>query len=755
MLGKKGVFNLIIYNIMSNILKYYKNTFTLMLKLGFAWWAETGWAYEAIKEACNSWDFLPPEKWNELKNKYERKNPEDFKKALKQLIREWAITSTSEVLDNIDRIIWEWNDWIQEVTHETQVGLSNERETYNEVANPFNRTIILQKPYMRGKDVTTLLTYLTNNGYPTDWTKAFWPKSKQALKNFQKKVLKMKKPDWVMDLNGKTMRYILNHINSNYNKTRRKWDRLYWKEANDVVNALNDTKKFIDAFNHVYGWQGDLISWDNWLLWIVARLGWSSLSRLERELRLTFSNVNKAQLSKVLWIPQNSPRFKEWLVRTATTALISAIISWWSSTALELFGINYWHNYKPGPEINKILKALGRGNINMKKELQEALVSKNTTVEWVEAMYRAMKWLDKNNLKRFVEKVYNPHILTKIFSWLRSDEQKSVDNLMNVFNQTWTLEDAYVVVKSIYKLAHEKKREAKIKYDEALSEYRQIPSNILKKALDNTNIAPSYKVEDARKIIAKKDKAEEVLRKAEAWLGELWRLLGRYTNLHEKEYQIRGVRPDLKKYRAVEREIDQELNALYVPRKLKRVRERLHSKQSYSFNVDINKVNNPEYMWKLLSRMNKETINWNTSILAWVIRWVRQHYGINVGVKEFVDAMMYNAEKVDRNEEIYIASNTWRDGLQKFQWTIWNGELFKVYINWQYVYFKDKCTNIVTVVNNIPTTIDYASSLPVEMTINNTHSTNAKTDNGWSRPTDPTKVPKPPKHPVNPWDWEF
>jgi hypothetical protein len=117
-------------------------------------------------------------------------------------------------------------------------------------------------------------------------------------------------------------------------------------------------------------------------------------------------------------------------------------------------------------------------------------------------------------------------------------------------------------------------------------------------------------------------------------------------------------------------------------------------------------------MGALLTKMNKETINGKTSVLAWVMRWVKQHYWIDFTVEEFTNAFMQTAEKTDSK---YVLSNLGREKLQRFQWEIWNWKLFKINLNGQDIYFKDKCTNIVTVVNDLVTTINTTSSVPIAL----------------------------------------
>ncbi len=698
---------------MSNILKYYINIFKLFLLFNFSWVESGSWAYEDLKEA-NS-DFISEKEWKQLKNKYEKKNPEDFKKALKKLSLD-GIKTSPKISHEIDKLVSNWNNEIDSTTQKTQWELVSSRKEIKK-ENPFNRTLGFEKTRMKWDDVKALQVYLTNNGFDTNWVEwTFGPGTFRALKDFQRKVLWFKKPDGKMDLNWRTMKYIVRDLNSKLTNPEK--NHQYWKEANDVVTYLNDTDKYITAFNKIYWDKENIISRDNWLFGIIDTLSESDLSKLEKELKPDYSKIDKKKLSKELNLPENSPRFKEWLARIAIIAVVSAILTWGSWIALELFGINYGENLKKWPEINKILKALGKGNIDMKKEMKDMYISKETTVSGLNAILDVLNNpnMDTANLKRFMKEVYQPNWFQDTFWIFLPDWYKEVEKLINKFEKTWTTKDAKAAVTEIYKISHKAVVRARKNYQEALKDYQESERTYKEKKSDPLFILSTEKEEveeDYRNSKYWLKRAKEELSQAEQWLARLWEVSSRYTNLDAKRAQIVWKRFDIKKARAEERQIDREINKRYKPRKLKHIHERLHSRQSFGFEVNTNKVSDSKYMEKLLKKMNRETINWETSILAWVIRWVRQHYGIDVSIEEFTNAFINSAKKVDSREKKYILSNLWRDRNQKFQWNIGRWELFKITVNGQDIYFKDKCTNIVTVVNNIPTTIDYASSVPI------------------------------------------
>jgi len=703
---------------MPNIFKYYTNIFTLMFKLNFAWGAETGWAYEAIKEA-NS-DFISSKEWEALKSKYQTKNPDEFKSALKKLVKEDWLKSNLEVSREIDKIVSDWNEEISETTDETQSNLNETREEV-EKSNPFLRTLGYKKPYMRWEDVRALQEYLNANGFNTNGVDGvFGPGTFRALKKFQKKVLHFRKPDGRMDLNGKTMNYIVRDLNNDLNLTEK--NTKYWKEANEVVDYLTDIDKYLTAFNKIYGWTEDIISRDNGLLWIVTRLGGSSLDRLEKELKPDYSKIDKKALAKELGISENSKKFKEGLVRTALIAAISAVLSGWTSVALELFAINYGENLRKWPEMSKILKALGKWNVDMKKEMRDVYLSKDTTVPGLNKIVDVLNNpnMDTANLKRFMKEVYQPNWFQDTFGIFLPDWYEKVEELIKKFEKTGTTKDAKAAVTEIYKLAHQAYNEAKKEYAKAKKDYENTPKDILDKARDPAAIINVYgdedetqAVHDATYIVRRYESSRKELEKARVGLGKLWTVASRYTNLDAKRAQIQWEKFDKKAAIKVEKQLDAELTRLYGSRRLKKVTEKLNSRQSFGYRVDVNKVNDQNYMASLLTKMNKETINGKTSVLAWVMRWIKQHYWINFTVEEFTNAFMQTAEKTDSK---YILSNLGRERNQRFQWKI-NGNLFKIDLNWMPIYFKDSCTNIVTIVNDLVTTVDSTSSIPVVISV--------------------------------------
>ena len=617
-------------------------------------------------------------------------------------------------------------------------------EVVNEKENPFNRTLTLEKPRLSGSDVTALLTYLTNNGFDTKWTKSFGPGSFKALKDFQKNVLWFKNPDGKMDLDGKTMSYIIWDMNSELSAPEK--NKQYWKDANEVVEHLTSIDKYLGAFNKVYGGTEDIISRDNGLLGIVSRLGDSSIDKLVKELKPDFSSIDKDALSKELGLPKNNDKFNSWLKRTAIIAIVSAILSGGSTIALELFAINYGENLKEGPAMKNILKALGKGDVHMKKEMKDMYTSKETTVSGVNAILDVLnnENMDTANLKRFMKEVYQPNWIQDTFGIFMPDDYEKVEELITTFEKTLTTEDAKNAVKEIYKVARVafKKAEENLSirredydfYNNKYTEAQTDPFFALSTESSNSTAWGQFTLKDNYYNSKTRFKtAKKELALARQGLIAIWKVAGRYTNLDAKHDSISGEEFNIKEARKLEKQIDSYLDNTNL-RKISR--KELNSSQSFGKPVNINKVNEPTYMDELLKQMKTETVNWETSVLSGLIRGVEQHYGISFTPDEFMNAFVKTAKPVLPEENVMILSNLGRDRNQNFQWKIkWN--LFKININGTDVYFKDKCTNIVTVVNDLVTTVDSTNSIPVVVTINTGHNNGG---NGWKKWTDESET---------------
>ncbi len=209
------------------------------------------------------------------------------------------------------------------------------------------------------------------------------------------------------------------------------------------------------------------------------------------------------------------------------------------------------------------------------------------------------------------------------------------------------------------------------------------------------------------------DEAENDYNKADKALSQFSNLFGKYINLDAKRAQIEWDEFNIEVARARENEIDIEL----WNTNLKQInKSKLNSKNSFGYKVDNSKLQDSDYMNDLVSKMKQETINGTTSVMSGIIRWVEQHYFGRTQTftpEQFLEAFTTTAEPTTSK---YVLSNLWRDKLQKFQWKV-GWKLFKMTLNWQEIYFKDKCTNIVTVVNKTFTTIDFVSSIPIVVTV--------------------------------------
>ena len=253
--------------------------------------------------------------------------------------------------------------------------------------------------------------------------------------------------------------------------------------------------------------------------------------------------------------------------------------------------------------------------------------------------------------------------------------------------------------------------------------------NDIKKEFDHM---PSDKeIQDTIKVLSKEveqynSSTDE--NKALRWLSWIWNITQRHSNLDAKRAKIEWEKFDIKKARKIEWEIDNQIGINIKDLKKINTKE-LYSKQSFSKGIDINKVNDKKYMEDIYNSMKESTINWKTSVLAWVIRWMRQHYWTTFSPEEFKKAFINTAEPTTSE---YILSNIGRDKNQKLQWDIWEWNLFKITINWTKYYFKDICTNIVTVVAGFVTTVETTNSVPL-IVYAKTGLDNAW-ENGWNNP---------------------
>jgi len=313
-LEKKGVFNLIILYIMSNILKYYTNIFTLMFKLDFAWGPEAWGAYEAIKEA-NS-DFISSKEWERLKAKYQKKNPEDFKLALQKVYKE-GLSADPKVINQIDNIVFNWNEGISETTEETQTNLSETRESLNNndlqiLENAFHnkRRLVLKKWVKWMKDEVEALQRILRKEWlyskRIDWD--FANGTFSAVKSLQRRIGTI--DDWKFWKNS--MRHLVAYLSKSSNswiaeKTIRHHnsERVKWK-IDAYSKSLDDVKALFSVSEELQKWIRNIRDNENdWYSiwhWIKALLGKNDRAALlsEQNKYANLLNANQDKLNRAL-----------------------------------------------------------------------------------------------------------------------------------------------------------------------------------------------------------------------------------------------------------------------------------------------------------------------------------------------------------------------------------------------------------------------------------------------------------------------
>ena len=744
---------------MLHIISQYKKLFTEFIIIQNLWWSKLSWAEWLsgdVEAAVKSSDVLTIKEYKALLLKY-KDNEAELNKAVSAWIKDnlyvdhrvldtlkkynaLSLGITEKAIKDKKKLVEDMED--KEVIPEK---VSFER-TLKKWAQDWNDIKVLQK-YLISKWLLkpTYKTRSWEEKSSIDWNFGIW--TALAVKKVQEKIYGKwsKFIDGEMTKWGKTMDYITNDINDNL--THEQKDVKYWKKANEIVDHLVTTEKYVTAFNKVYWGTEHFISRDNGLLWIINHLWESDLDKLIDELKDKWFNLDnldddkKTKLANDLWIDKNSDKFTDWLKRTAIIATISAIISWGSSVALELFAINYWENLSEWPEISKIIKHLDKKDVSnwLIKEEREALLAKDTTVEWLEAILDHLnnENMDPATMMRLINDIYDPNWFQNTFWIFMPDGYKDVENLIEEFKKTNDLTTAKEFVAKIYTLSYkavdkatnnrikEEKdfNELSIKYHEFI---KNNPAYILDP--DYAELNSDYNTYKYSYESAKKDE-----QKAKNWFSKLWNIIGRYTNMEAKKDNIQWNKFDVEKARKRESKIDEELGI----NKLKPISEKLYSKQSFWYSVDVNKLNNSEYMTELINKMKSETINWKTSVISGLIRWIEQHYfwyTETFSAEDFINAFENTAEKTTSE---YVLSNLWRDRNQKFQWKItWN--LFKIKINGKDIFFRDKCTNIITVANPIETTVKDTNSLPIVWAFDTWF------DNAWKSSSEwPKDIPKP------------
>lgn len=467
-----------------------------------------------------------------------------------------------------------------------------------------------------------------------------------------------------------------------------------WRE---VITDLKTIERYITAYNNTYGEKWNLLSNKMGILWILNQFVRESDSEaLARELWI--SDRHLEHFAKNLWIKTGAnvmPGIKRFAVITA----LSLVLTGWAGVAFELFGINISTRLHKGPNVNRILELLWREG-NFTQKYRAMLLSKRTTIKDIEGVFDVLNndGMIPATLRREIEELFDRHFLSDFFDLFGAwKDYRRAQRLISQFNKAQTVEQWEVILKELYRMWLKELREKRVRIVQ-LREEAASPSEHM-----NGN---------ASLMLASNERTAS---KLEQSLAALWVEVSRIVDLRSKKDQISGKKFSDRKAQYMDEtaSIDAEIGAW---RLLKKVwKEKLINGQAYS--MPLPRPLSKSALSARINQMADSRIEGDQySILANLMRWVKQHYGIDFSVQEFAKAFV-NMKKLNEAQkqdfQSRMLSNTWRKTLQQFQWKIDNWEIAVMNINGTNVYLKDNCTNIVTVVNDVSITVEARGSIPV------------------------------------------
>jgi len=539
----------------------------------------------------------------------------------------------------------------------------------------FTRTLKLTKPYMKGDDVRALQLAIWIKELDADWV--FSLDTKKALVEFQKQKLGQK-GDGIMNFNWSTMRFLNWLINSS---------------TQNHIDNLNMVADYAKAYSNVYWDMDKIINRHHGLLWqILKYTSDSDVSKLQNKLGVKYPNVTtEEKLIKEFKLDKNSSEYKKGLMRIITALAVSALtttisLGWntidllvelfwinknqiWNLLGIKDWGVSYTKSLPP-EEIVKIL--IGK-KIDYKKDAQLAYISWMKTNKEIQEVLKASLRVDIPNLKRVTETIKNNNLLEDFAELFNDEIGDLIDSLESETNP---------------------------------------------KKVDNI----MWKI--WLKILPKLYEAQKSWNiKAKNAYIELASIIWRYNNIEKKYDKVNGIRLDTNRIKELADKADKWIAKVYkrkwVNLKLTTNTEKLHT-DSWSFRYNLSEVKNfKEYTQKLAEHTYKK---WGESMLATIMATIAEQTSwLSFGPNHFIE-WMENMKKVSNPEMVKILSNLWRHKWQQFQWTLktalWKWVLYEMKIDWFTIYFKDKCTNPVAVVNDLSTTVQFAGSIPFYANIN-------------------------------------
>ncbi len=471
----------------------------------------------------------------------------------------------------------------------------------------------------------------------------------------------------------------------------------YTREWSELIADLHDVNRYLQAFNETYGERGNLISNKNGIFGIARQISYPDSIDFAKKLWITEDRLEQFASSLGVSTGRFNDKTVDWIKRTlmiaAVSVAISLIMSGGWSVAVELFGINYTENFRNGPQMQQILTLLTNRDPNITRKFKNVLVSKNTTQRDVEWVFGELKKTDMipNNVRKDVKEIFSQNFIIDFFNDLFQDDHDGIEPLLKQFEQARTVEEGERILTRITNIA-------------TARYYAKYPSGAQSDVL--ARLATSLGT--IRNLKAKRDSIEK-------------RRTGR-DNFDKARYLqdtniIQGI-----------------LDAQYwVPERT------IKLKNSQSYAPALPRDLNPDKLHEMLRVMVNTRINGDkTSILANLMRWVNYHYGISFQPQEFINAFenmhwLNWAERRKFNDR--ILSNTWRQRNQTFNELNLSSGVAVMRLNGKDIYFKDACTNVLTVVDDIPTTIQMAQSLPITVAIAGSWFSGWNGGGGWRIPT--------------------
>ena len=335
--------------------------------------------------------------------------------------------------------------------------------------------------------------------------------------------------------------------------------------------------------------------------------------------------------------------------------------------------------------------------------MKKLLTSKKTTVGDIEGVFDALNDapMVPANVKRNVQEIFNRNELSFLFDFFGGGQDYArIEALLAEFQAAENVDLGEQILREIYQIALVKLRSSR----------KTIIEN--KKDLEYQKKAGTLDSFGQWTDFVESD-IEEMLKEVSHLEHQLWALgieVSRIVNLSAKKDNILGLRSDYTKETArIDRELwRRRLRTLSV--------KHLDTRGSYAPSIPKNLSMN--VLRKHFNTMRGAKVEGDKhSMLANLMRGVKQHYGIDFNAREFQQAFLSmkrldNADRKAFNSK--IVSNTSRKGRREFQGRIQaKHDVAVMNINGTKVFLKDNCTNVLTVVNGLATTVEYRRSMPV------------------------------------------